>query len=162
MGDAWCCSWQDWYCRGVEEAELALGFATAEPPELHVYGLYVFGSDGVIDDFDGSGVASLDGGLGLRPTHFGERLAHGDHYFGTDEETCEFGFSGGGHGKLDDLCDGDHWTVEAGDGVIFGDHNVGTGAAESFADDEVACVSVGCNDHATVSVGDSVVGVVAT
>ena len=83
--------------RSPVEAELALGFAAAEPPEppeAHVHGFEVFGDDGFVDETGGGGVVSLDGRLGLRLTHFDKGLAHGDHSFGADEEACEFSFGG--------------------------------------------------------------------
>ena len=54
------------------EAELALGFAAAEPPESHVHRCSVLGYDGFVDDTGGGGVVGLDWRLGLRPTHFDE------------------------------------------------------------------------------------------
>ena len=56
--------------RGPVEAELALGFASAEPPESHVNGFEVFGDDGLVDETGGSEVVGLDRRLGLQPTHF--------------------------------------------------------------------------------------------
>ena len=57
---------------GSVEAELALGFVAAEPPESHVHGLDIFGNNGIVGDSNSSGVVILDGRLGLRPTHFNE------------------------------------------------------------------------------------------
>ena len=74
------------------EAELALGFVAVESSESHVHELNVLGDNGFVDDTGGGGVVGLDRRLGLRPTHFDEGLAHGDHSFGADEGPCEFGF----------------------------------------------------------------------
>ena len=56
--------------RSPVEEELALRFTAAEPPEAHVHGFEVFGDDGLVDDTGGGGFFSLDGRLGLWPTHF--------------------------------------------------------------------------------------------
>ena len=42
--------------RSPVEAELALGFAAAEPPELHIQGFDVFGDDGLVDNTGGGGI----------------------------------------------------------------------------------------------------------
>ena len=76
-------------------AELALGFAAAEPPKAHVHGLHFLSYECFVGYAQGCGVVCLDGGLGLRPTHLDEGLAERDHFFGTDEEGGKFRFGSG-------------------------------------------------------------------
>ena len=49
----------------------------------------------------------MDGRESLWPTHFDKGITDGGHVLGTDEETGDFGFGGGGSEKFDDLCDGE-------------------------------------------------------
>ena len=71
--------------RSPKEAELALSFAAAELVVLHVYGFCLELNDGVVRYTHSSGFVALDGGFGLRPTHFSEGILKWNHILGTDE-----------------------------------------------------------------------------
>ena len=74
-----------------EVAELALRFAAAKPPEAHVHGFHFARDDSLVGYAKGCSVIGLDGRGGLGPTHFSERVAKRDHFFGADVEAREFG-----------------------------------------------------------------------
>ena len=78
--------------RSPVEAKLTLGFPTAEPPEAHVHGFHPFCDDSFVGNAQGCCVVGLNGQLWLRPTHFDKGVVERDHFFGTDIETCKFGF----------------------------------------------------------------------
>jgi hypothetical protein len=83
--------------------------------------------DGEVGDANGSGVVHLDGHAWLRPTHFDESLMEGDHFLGCGVESAGFGFGSRRHDKLHYLGDGENRTIVLGEGVLFGDEDVGTG-----------------------------------
>jgi hypothetical protein len=56
-------------------AELTLGFAAAEPPEVHVHGFHLFGDDGFVGNTKCCGVVGLNWRLGLRSAHFLEGIS---------------------------------------------------------------------------------------
>ena len=91
--------------RSPKGPELALRFAAAEPVVLYVHGFGITLYDGFIRNTNCSGVITLDGRFGLRPTHLDKGLKNLDHGFGADEEASNFGFSSRGHEKLDYLGD---------------------------------------------------------
>ncbi len=68
----------------------------------------------------------MDGCAWLRPTHFDEGLTEGDHFLGCGVESAEFGFGGRRHEKLYYLGDQENQTIVLGEGVVFGDEDVGT------------------------------------
>ncbi len=63
----------------------------------------------------------------LWPTHFDEGLTEGDHFLGGGVESTKFGFGGRRHDKLHYLGDQENQTIVLGEGVVFGDKDVGTG-----------------------------------
>ena len=71
--------------RSPKETELTLSFAEAEPVVLHVRGFCLALNYGVVRYTHGSGVIALDGGFGLRSTHFDEGISKWNHGLGTDE-----------------------------------------------------------------------------
>ncbi len=81
----------------------------------------------MVGDINGSGVVHLDGRVQLRPTHFDEGLTEGDHFLGCGVECTKFGFGSRRHDKLHYLGDGENRTIVLGEGVVFGDKDVGTG-----------------------------------
>ncbi len=82
--------------------------------------------NGEVGDTNGSGVVCLDGHAWLRPTQFDEGLTEGDHFLGCGAESAEFGFGSRRHDKLHYLGDQENWTIVLGEGVVFGDKDVGT------------------------------------
>ena len=68
-----------------KEAELTLSFAAAELVVMHVHGFCLVLDDGVARYTHGSGVITLDGGFGMRATHFDEFISEWNHGLGTDE-----------------------------------------------------------------------------
>ncbi len=82
--------------------------------------------NGEVGDANGSGVVRLDGRAWLQPTHFDESLTEGGHFLGCGVESAKFGFGGQRHDKLHYLGDGENWTIVLGEGVVFGDKDVGT------------------------------------
>ncbi len=83
--------------------------------------------NGEVGDTNSSRVVHLDGRAWLRPTHFDEGLTEGDHFLGCGVESTKFGFGGRRHNKLYYLGDQENRTIVLGEGVIFGDEDVGTG-----------------------------------
>ncbi len=83
--------------------------------------------DGVeVGDANGSGLVHLDGCAWLRPTHFDEGLMEGGHFLGCGVESAKFSFDGRRHDKFCYLGDGGNRTIVLGEGVVFGDEDVGT------------------------------------
>ncbi len=94
---------------------------------MEVHGLGFLQDNGEVNGANVSGVVHLDGRAWLRPTYFDEGLTEGDHFFGCGVESPEFCFNGRRHEKLYYLGDGENRTIVLGEGVIFGDKDVGTG-----------------------------------
>ncbi len=69
----------------------------------------------------------MDGCAWLRPTHFDEGLTEGDHLLGCGVESAKFSFGSRRHDKLHYLGDQENQIVVLGEGVVFGDEDVGTG-----------------------------------
>ncbi len=69
----------------------------------------------------------MDGCAWLRPTHFDEGLTEGGHFIGCGVVSAEFGFGSRRHVKLHYL--GDRLF---GEGVIFGDKDMGTGSTAAL------------------------------
>ena len=65
--------------RSPKEAELTLSFMSAEPVVLHVHGFCLLLNDVVGRYTHASGVIVLDGGFGLRPTHFNDGISKWKH-----------------------------------------------------------------------------------
>ena len=87
-----------------EYPELPLCFSAAQPVKLHVHGLGFARDYGFIGDPNGGGVVALDWAARLRPAHFDEGVAQGDHFLGGEEEGFKFGFCCGAHDVLHYLC----------------------------------------------------------
>ncbi len=96
---------------------------------MEVHGLGFLRDNGEVGDANSSEVVHLDGCAWLRPTHFDEGLTEGGHFLGCGEESAEFSFSGRRHDKLNYLGDPENRIVVLGEGVVFGDKDVGTGSA---------------------------------
>ncbi len=97
-----------------------------------MHGLGFTRDDGEVGDTNSSGVVHLDGCTWLQPTHFDEGLMEGGHFLGCSVESAEFGFSGRRHDKLHYLGDGENRIVVLGEGVVFGDEDVGTGSTAAL------------------------------
>ena len=67
-------------------AEVFLGVAASEPPEVHVHGIEHFVHHGFVGDACGSRVVALNVRGGLRPAHFDESVPEGYHGLGAYEE----------------------------------------------------------------------------
>ena len=88
-----------------------LGFAASESPETD--------NNGIVGDSHCSWVVGLNGGLGLWPAHSDKSLSHGRYRLGCDKQACKLRFGGQRHDKLDDLGDGEDWSVESQDIVVL-------------------------------------------
>ena len=71
----------------------------------------------------------MDGSGGLRPSHFGEDLPEGDHFFCYKEEAAEFCFGCWGHNVFNDGSYGKNRAVVGWHGDVFGEHDVDADAA---------------------------------
>jgi hypothetical protein len=80
--------------------ELMFGFLALGPPLVEVHGLGLLWDDGKVGDAIRSGVVGLDGSAWLSPIHFDEGLLEGDHFFGCDVGSTEFGLSSRRHDKF--------------------------------------------------------------
>ena len=67
-------------------AEVFLGVAASEPPEMHVHGFEHLVHHGLVGHACNSGVVALNGRRGLWPDHINESVPQGYHGLGTDEE----------------------------------------------------------------------------
>ena len=76
------------------EAELLLGFATAEPVEAEPYHFGSTLDNSVVEETSGCGVVGLDWSLRLGPTHFFEGCTKGDEFPGGNVECRKFSFGG--------------------------------------------------------------------
>jgi hypothetical protein len=56
----------------------------------------------------------------------------GDHFLGCGVESAEFGFGGRRHDKLHYQGDQENQTIVIGEGVVFGDEDVGTGSSAAL------------------------------
>ena len=101
------------------KAKFAPEFTTTKPVEASVHRLHFLLDDGVVDDSGSGGVVSLDRGRRLGPSHFDQCLTDRDHFLGGDLETTKFGFSGGGHDKLDHLGDGKNRFIVVREWIVF-------------------------------------------
>ena len=95
----------------------------------------------------------------MRPTHFNEGLAQRNHFFGGNEKSGKFRFSGRRHDKLDDGRTAKDWAIMAGNRVIFKEHDMGASADVGFADVEVGSIVMGSEDRVAGSVDNAVVGI---
>ena len=68
------CSW------GPVKSELVLGFAAVDPPQAHVHGFDVLDYSSEVGDANSSIFFSLQGRLGLCPSHFDKSVAQGGIY----------------------------------------------------------------------------------
>ena len=116
-----------------KEPELALIFVAAEPVVLHLHGFGLTLDDVIIRNINCSGVITLDGRFGMRPTHLDKGLKNLDHGSGADEEAVYFGFGSRGHDKLDYLGDSEDRAISGMDRSVFGVHGVGTSTAAGFS-----------------------------
>ncbi len=99
---------------------------------MEVHGLGIARGDGEAGDANGSGVVHLDGCVWLQPTHFNEGLMEGGHFLGCGVESAKFCFGSRRHDKLHYLRDGENQTIVLGEGVVFGDKDVGTSLAAAL------------------------------
>ena len=112
-------------------------FAAAEPVVLYVYGFGLTLDESVISNNNCSGVITLDGRFGMSPTHLNKGLTKLDHGFGADEEASNFGFGSRVHNKLDYLGNSEDRFISGRYRSVFVEDDVGTSAAELFADIKV-------------------------
>jgi hypothetical protein len=127
VGGAWCGSLPNYYCPYPSSSgtvvEILGSRSTTSGGPWHFF----LQDNGEVGDTNGSRVVHLDGRAWLRPTHFDEGLMEGGHFLGCGVENTKFGFGGRRHNKLHYLGDQENQTVVLGEGVIFGDEDVGTG-----------------------------------
>ena len=71
--------------RSPKKPELVLSFTAAESVVWHVHGFGLTLDDGLISNNKCSGVTTMNGRVGLRPTHLDKGLTNLDHGFGADE-----------------------------------------------------------------------------
>ena len=137
---------------------MALRFAVAEPVVLYVHDFSLTLDDGVIRNTNCSGVITLDGIFGLRPTHINKGLTKLEHGFGAYEEARNIGFGSRGHDKLDYLGNSEERDISGRDRSVFRDNAVGTSTASGFADiGEVGSICVASKHPATSLVEDAIV-----
>ena len=123
-----------------KEPELALSFGAVDPVVLHVHGFGFVLDDGVIVNTNCSGVITLYGRFGMRPTHLDKGLKKLYHGFGADEEARDFGFGRIVHDKLDYLVDSEYRAIYGRDRSVFGDNDMGTSMAAVFSDIKVGII----------------------
>ena len=126
--------------RSLKEPELALSFTAAEPVVLYVHDFSLTLDDGVIRNTNCSGVITLDGIFGLRPTHINKGLTKLEHGFGAYEEARNIGFGSRGHDKLDYLGNSEERDISGRDRSVFREHDVGTSTAAGFAEIKVGSI----------------------
>ena len=61
-----------------------------------------------------------------------------------------------GHDEFKDLGNGKHWLIILGNGVIFGQEDVGTCLTLSVHFGEKTCVRMGCKNHGAGAISDSI------
>ena len=84
---------------------------------------------------------------------------HWYHIFGRNEYSREFIFSCLGHDKLDYLSNVKYRDIVVGIGVIFREHDMGTGTATLFSDVEVGRVIMGIQDHISGLIDNVIIGI---
>ena len=126
--------------RSQKELELVLSFAVGQPMVLHVHGFGLTLDDGVISKTNYSGVITLGGIFGMRPTHLDKGLTKLDHGFGAYEDARNFSFGSRGHDKLDYLGDIEDMANSGKDRSVFGEHDMGTRMAAGFSDIKVVSI----------------------
>ena len=84
---------------------------------------------GVVENAGGSGVFSLYRGGRLWPSHINEGLTIREHLLCGDELSTKFRLSCRGHDELDYFCNGEDGTIEAQEGIIFGEKDVGASSS---------------------------------
>jgi hypothetical protein len=111
------------------KAELALSCMAPQPMEAHPDHLDPALDDRIADEARSSRIVGLDRRSGLFPSHFFQGCPEGYHFTGCGVQRCEFRLCGQGHDEFDDLGNGEDWPIIPWDGLIFGQEDVGAGAA---------------------------------